>query len=255
MKLTIYIDLVFLINFFGDFLCLWLSSTVYRRISAGRRVLCAVLGGLYGVAAVLPELSFLTSIAAKLVGAAILAAVAYFPANAREIMRGGAVFCMSSMLLCGGVQLASTNLTLCRLLLTLFGVSCLIVCGLALIKSRIYSRYLPCELSCAGRKIRLNGFYDSGNRLTFGDDGASVIIGDERILKKLISPQATAYNLSEWTDGNRLVSVSFSGAAGGIMQGILLDYAKIDGRRYENVILAISENRLSDNLVLHSTMV
>ncbi|MEE0944221.1 MAG: sigma-E processing peptidase SpoIIGA [Clostridia bacterium] len=253
--MIIYIDLVFLLNFFGDYLCLWLSSTVYRRISVGKRVFSAFLGGLYGVAAVLPELSFLTSIACKLLGAAILAAVAYFPANAREILRAASVFCMSSMLLCGGVELAATNLSLCRLLLAVFGCACLLVCGVSLVKSRIYSRYLPCELCYLGKKVRLNGFYDSGNRLFAGDDGASVIIADERVLKKLFSPQATPLNISEWADGKNLVPVSFSGAAGGVMQGIILDYAKIDGRRYENVILAISENRLSDSLVLHSTMV
>lgn len=253
--MIIYIDLVFLINFFGNYLCLWLSSTVYRRIPRGRMVFSAVLGGLYGVASVLPSLGFLTSIAFKLLGAAILAAVAYLPASIKETVRSASVFCMSSMLLCGGVEFVSANLTLCRLLLVLFGSACLLVCGISAIKSKIYSRYMPCELSYLGKKLHITGFYDSGNRLTVGDDGANVIIADERILKKLFSPDATAFNINEWVESERLVPVRFSGAAGGLMQGIILDYVKVDGRRYENIILAVSENSLADTLVLHSTMV
>ncbi len=253
--MTVYIDLVFLINFFGDFLCLWLSSTVYRRIPLWRRITAAVLGGLYGVAAVLPEFWFMSSFVAKLLGAAAIAALAYLPAGTKEILRAAAVFCMSAMLLSGGVELAGTNAGICRMLLTVFGTACLILCGLSLIKSRIYSRYLPSELCFCGRKIRANGFYDSGNRLIVGDNGASVIIADERALKKLVSPDATPSNISEWADINKIVSIPFSGAAGGVMLGIKLDYAKIDGRRYDDVILGISENRLADSIVLHSTMI
>ena len=74
-------------------------------------------------------------------------------------------------------------------------------------------------------------------------------------MKKLFSPVATVFNINEWVASERLVSVKFSGAAGGVMQGIILDYAKVDSRRYENIILAVSENPLADALVLHSTMV
>lgn len=251
--MIIYLDLVFLINFFGDFLCLWISSAVYRKISVWRRILTAVLGGLYGVAAAVPSLSFLTGIVCKLLCAALLAATAYFPAKTKEILRAASIFCISSMLLCGAVELVSANLTLCRLLLTLFGSACLLVCGISLVKSRIYARYLYCELCFCGKKVRINGFYDSGNRLT-ADDGESVIIADERIIKKLVSPDATAAALSEWVDCRKLKTINFGGAADGVMLGIMLDYIKADGRKYENVILAVSENRLADNLVLHSTM-
>ncbi|MBS7298508.1 MAG: sigma-E processing peptidase SpoIIGA [Eubacteriales bacterium] len=244
-----------MINFLGDYLCLWLSSTVYRRISAGRRILSAFLGGIYGVAAVMPHMSFLTSIACKLLGAAILAAVAYFPTRGKEILRAAGAFVMSAMLLCGGCEFAQSNLGLCRMLLTVFGTACLLVCGLSLIKSRIYSRYLPCELCFCGKKLCINGFYDSGNRLTWGEDGIGVIIADERILKKLISPEITASAMTEWVENQRLTTVSFGGAAGGVMRGIILDYAKIHGRRYDGIILAISENKLADSLVLHSTMI
>lgn len=202
----------------------------------------------------MPGFSFLTSIACKLLCAAILAAVAYFPAKTKEILRAASIFCISSMLLCGAVELVSANLTLCRLLLTLFGSACLLVCGISLVKSRIYSRYLYCELCFCGKKVRTNGFYDSGNRL-IADSGECVIVADERILKKLVSPEATAAALSEWVDSQRLKAVNFGGAAEGVMLGITLDYIKADGRKYENVILAVSENRLADNLVLHSTMI
>lgn len=252
--MTIYIDLVFMTNFIGDFLCLWLASAVYRRIPVWRRIISAGVGGIYGAAAVLPGMGWLGLPAVKFAAAIIVAASAYLPARPAELARVTAVFLLSSMLLCGGVEMAAAaGAGQIRLVLTLFGAACLLCCVLSVVKTRIYSRYLTCELCCGGRKVRTCGFYDSGNRLLFGENGSRVIVADERILKKLFSESATAANLGEWTDN--VLHIPFSGAAGGVMYGVKLDYVKIDGRRYDDVVLAVSQNHLEDGLVLHSTMV
>lgn len=244
--MTIYADLVFLANFFGDWLCLWLCSALYRHIPVWRRVAAAVLGGLYGVAAAVSGVELLGSIWAKLLFALPIGAAAYLPARPGEIARGTGAFLLASFLLCGAVELADVSGGAVRTVLAVFGSACILICGISALKSRIYARYLPCELCFSGRKVRYTGFYDSGNRLISGREGERVIIADERIIKKLFpSPPPP----------ERVTDIPFSSCANGSMKGVKLDYAKVDGRRYDDVVLAISETQLADGLVLHSTMI
>lgn len=243
---TVYADLIFVANFFGDFLCLWLCSALYRRIPVWRRIVAAALGGLYGAVAAISGLEFLSSLWAKVIFAIPIGAVAYMPAPPKEIVRSVAAFCISSFFLSGAVELVGVSGGAVRTMLAVFGSACIIICFISLMKSRIYARYMSCELSFDGRKVRYTGFYDSGNRLISGKDGERVIIADERLLKKLFpSPPAP----------ERVIDIPFVSCASGMMKGIKLDYAKIDGRIYDDVVLAISETRLADGLILHSTMV
>ena len=80
-----------------------------------------------------------------------------------------------------------------------------------------------------------------------------VIVASESVLKELIAPEATEANLAEWV--KEPIYIPFSGAAGGIMQGIRLDYAKVLGRRYNDVVLAVCKTSMADKVILHSTMV
>lgn len=244
--MIIYADVVFLANFFGDYLCLWLCSALYRRIPVWRRALAATLGGLYGVAAAVAGIELLGNLWAKVVFAIPIGAAAYMPAKLREIARGTMAFCVASFLLSGAVELVGISGGALRTMLAVFGSACILLCIISVLKSRIYARYMPCELSCDGKRIRYTGFYDSGNRLISGKDGERVIVADERLMKKLFpSPPAP----------ERVIDIPFSSCASGVMKGIKLDYAKIDGRRYDDVVLAISDTQLADGLVLHSTMV
>lgn len=253
--MIIYADLVFFVNFFGDFLCLWLVSAAEGRISLWRRIAAAAFGGIYGLLCTHPSLHIIGGISGKIAAAALMILIAYVPISGKSLFRGTAVLFMSSMLLSGGVELVGVNGSILRIMLAAFGTACLVTGGISLIRSRIYARYLPCELCFSGKKARFLGFYDSGNRLISGEGASAVIVGDERILKKLISPEATCKNLFEWADSDKVVTVPFTGAASGVMYGIILDYARIDSRRFDDVVLALSETELADRIVLHSTMV
>ena len=253
--MRIYIDLVFLANFFGDFLCLCLTSAVYRRISLPRRLAAAVIGGLYGAAAVLPHMGFLGLLPVKAAAAVFIAACAYLPAPPAEALRAAAVFVISSMLLCGGAEFILSNGGGGTVILTVFGAACLLCCALTALRSRIYSRYLPCEICYHKKKLRSCGFYDSGNRLILNETGMRVIVADERVLEKLFGTGACAANLAEWVGSEEILRIPFYGAAGGELVGLKLDYAKVCGRRYDDVALGICENKLPDRIILHSTMV
>ncbi len=248
--MIIYADIVFLVNFFGDFLCLWLLSEICGKIPVWRRLLGAAFGGLFGVLCVCLELS---GFSARLLGAVLITAACSLPLKIKAFLKNTVIFFFSSMLLAGGAELAGVNGRF-RIMLALLATACLLVGALSIIRSKIYAKYLPCELCFNNKKAHFLGFYDSGNRLVSGEGGQIAVVGDERVLKGLISKEACAENLSEWIEGEKIVQVPFCGAASGMMKGIVLDYLKVGDRRYERVILAVSEGELRDKLVLHSIM-
>ncbi len=252
--MIVYADLVFLINFFGDFLCLWLLSEAEAKIPLWRRIIVAGLGGIYGLLCTYPPLFWLEGIVCKVLCALLMVTAAYIPTKPRSLFRATAMLFMSSMLLAGGAELVGAK-SLFRILLAIFGTACLAVCALSLVRSRIYAKYMPCTLCLFGKKLHMIGFYDSGNRLFLKNNERAVIVCDERVLKKLVAEEANAKNLYEWINSDRFAVVPFSGAAGGTMQGIVLDYATVGTKRYDDVVLAVSESALQDKLILHSIMV
>ncbi len=253
--MIIYLDLIFLSNFFGDYLCLCLTNIIYAKIPLWRRLLSATAGGIYGVIVCLPHTAFLSSLPAKAVAGVILAVICYAPARTFSIIRAAGVIIISSMLLCGGCELIAAKQTQLSIMLSLFASACLIYCSAAWLRSQVYARHLGCTLCRNGKKLHISGFYDSGNRLCFGSESNRVIVADERVLKSLINKDASLSNLREWLSESEILQIPFSGAAGGTLVGITLDYAKIDGRRYDDVVLGICENRIDEKIILHSTMV
>ncbi len=252
--MIIYADIVFLINFFGDFLCLWILSEIEGKISVRRRILAASIGGVYAVICTYPSLRWCGGTIGKAALAAVMVAVGYMPMGIKKLFRSTAVFFMTSMLLAGGAELIGAKLPY-KIMLTIFAVCCFLICAMSALRSKVYAKYTPCCLSYLGKKVHIQGFYDSGNRLLAGDNSAPVLIGDERVLKKLISKEVTWKGISEWVDAKRLVSIPFTGAAKGEMQGVVLDYAKVGEHTYYDAVLAISEVALADSLVLNSIMV
>ncbi len=195
----------------------------------------------------------LSSAIGKILAPLIMVLLCSMPKGFKTIFRQTAMLFLCSMLLSGGAELIAVNGML-KTIPVIFAISCIAVSALSVIRSKIYAKHLPCELGFMGKKVRFLGFYDSGNQLFSKTGEKIVIVGDERVLKKLLTNDANLNNFTEWIDQDRHAEVPFRGASGGVMRGIVLDYVKVDERKYDDVILAVSENELKDKLVLHSIM-
>lgn len=248
--MTVYADLIFFAEFFGDFLCLTLASQLCGRISVPRRVLAAALGSVYGVCATLPQLWYLHGGAAKAIILVLMSAAALVPCSGGELLRGTVCLVLSSMLLSGGAQLlaASGGVRLCA---ALFGICCITLCALSMLRGRIFARYMPCVLCLGKKRICVCGFYDSGNKLYSGGD-RRVIVADERLFARLFGTGVTAANLCEFADTEE---IAYDGVCGGKLVGVRLDRVFVGGRRYDDVVLALSQKKIADRIVLHSTMI
>lgn len=248
--MTVYADLIFFAEFFGDFLCLTLASRLCGRISVPRRAFAAALGGIYGVCATLPHMTYLRGGAAKAAFLLFMSAAALVPCSGGELLRGAVCFVLSSMLLSGGAQLLAASGGV-RLYAALFGICCVMLCALSMLRGRIFARYMPCVFCLGKKRICACGFYDSGNKLYSGGD-RRVIVADERLFGRIFGAEVTAANLCEFVDTEE---IAYDGVCGGTLIGVRLDRVIVGGRRYDDVVLALSQKKIEDRIVLHSTMI
>ena len=101
--MSVYLDLVVILNFMVDFLLILGANRLCGRPPGlGRAALAAVLGGMYGGACLLPQFNFLGNIFWRVVSLMLMSVVA-FGASFSALRRGG-VFVLLSMAL-GGIAM------------------------------------------------------------------------------------------------------------------------------------------------------
>lgn len=194
--MDVYADLLFLINFSMDFLCLFLSvKLLHLRQVTWRMLLAAALGGVYSVLALFLEVSSLVALAIDVGACVAMCAVCvagkgmrvprlllfcgtYFGISA--LMGGGmtAIYHLLSRadLPLGEVQSDGISAWIFLLLATLAALA-------AAFGGRMFSRQTaakPCtvQVRMADREWELQGLCDSGNLLRDPISGTPVIVVD-----------------------------------------------------------------------------
>jgi stage II sporulation protein GA (sporulation sigma-E factor processing peptidase) len=205
LQQTVYGDLLFLINFSMDFLCLFLVAKLLSRpMSVLRFVLAASLGGIYSVLSLfLPQNLLFTAV--DLVFCLAVCAIAFLGRgdSPRSLLTLSTSYFLASLLL-GGIMTAVFSL-LNRLspplnelktdtdippwiLLTvalLSGIASLF--GGRFLRKKARTKTVRIEVRIGGRRVSCLGFCDSGNLLCDPLDGRRVILLD-RSLAPLLLP-------------------------------------------------------------------
>lgn len=197
---TIYIDMVFLVNFMMDLLLLSLLKGILRKDSKKIRLCAGALAGaLWACGAVLTVAPGWAKLAGSLAAAMAMTAIAFQERNIK------AIFFMSFLLLCLSFYLSG----LTELIYNHTGAGCymqeenvpscilfpLISAGSAAVwkGGRLFWEYQGTErqvcraaLTHQGKTIVLRGFVDTGNRLYDPYQGRPVHIVQEESLKELL---------------------------------------------------------------------
>lgn len=198
---VIYADIIFLLNTLVDYLVILVTGRLAGLSLQRKRFLfAALLGGLYAVAAAVPDLKLMRTVPVKLLFWAliVLAAYGYSERFIREILLMGVV---SSAL--AGVVLALGNLFSQSLFIVtylpkvslwlLLGGSVLCFLGAFLFRSCTRSRMagntFPVTLSIAGKEVRFTALLDTGNQLRAATDGRPILVVSPRVLKTVLPPQ------------------------------------------------------------------
>ncbi len=268
MEQTVYIDLLFLINFSMDFLCFFLASRILSwRISLPRTLMAAVVGGIYSSAALfLPKLYFLSFV--------IDVAVSFFMVlivtlgrRFADIILSWVVFFAVSMAL-GGFMTAIFNLLNKAGLggadpsgeegisVWLFLLIALVSGAITLFSGRFFrkkaaTRTARVTVSYCGRSIVLEGLVDSGNFLREPISARLCVVADRGVLSgflpsELLSASGNAVHIDilspEHAKSVRLVPTR-SATGEGVLLAIRPDKMYIDVGKGEvsvDAMLAIS---------------
>ncbi len=238
MPQDVYVDLLFLINFSMDYLCLYICAKIMRRkMRLPRMLIASIIGGCYSVASLfLPTQSIISLIIDALV-CVIMCAIVF-----SEPSRG-----FSSTLLCsflfvgismmtGGCMTAIFNL-LNRLDLPLSGIESdgistylfailaaaagiISLCSGELISHRSAIKECKLTVTLGKNSLTLQALSDSGNLVKDPLSGKNVVIIDRHELSRLIAPAvfddfaSGRDNESHGLKGLRVIPINTAGGRG-----------------------------------------
>lgn len=265
--MTIYLDILFLINVMMDFLLIELTAALCAvPVKLFRAILSGICGGIGGVLLFLPDLRVPAAAILEVGLGAVMLFVAFYPVRPIEFLKRGAVFLTASFLISGLLYFDMQHeggmikngiyyLTIPRLFFCSFAGFFAISILAKLIRNRTGRRFSEVELVCQGKRTKLLGFYDSGNMLLDPETKQPAIVIEEAVLKKMFGRGACEKNLSEWVERERILSVPYHTVdSAGTLTAIRLDEVRLDKKRIEYAVAAISRNQLQYPAILHCNM-
>ncbi|MBR1972915.1 MAG: sigma-E processing peptidase SpoIIGA [Oscillospiraceae bacterium] len=243
--MTVYLDLVMVLNFLVDYLLL--SGT--NRLSGfpgtpGRCAAAALLGAVYSGACMLPEFRFLGDLLWRCVSFGLMTVMA-FGCDRSAVKRGG-LFLLLSMSL-GGIALSMGKGDFAGLILG--AAFCALLCRVAFGGHAGDREYVPMVLEYKGRTVSVIALRDTGNNLRDPVSGDQVLILAGHIAQRLTGlteaqlrdPLATIAGRP--IPGLRLIPYRSVGQAGGMLLAMRFDNVKI-GSRMQSAIVAFAPEGL-----------
>ena len=232
--LTVWLDLVMLLNFTVDYLLL-LGTNRLAGFPAGygRAAWSAGLGAVYSGACLLPGFYFLGNTLWRLVSLTLMAVLAF--GWSRSAWSRTGVFILLSMAL-GGIALGLGKSTLPMLLLAAVGVWLLCRVGFG---GRLGREFLPVQIMAGGRRVALTALRDTGNSLRDPITGEPVLVAGPGAAKALLDLEPgqlrTPLEAMMGHPGLRLIPYRAVGQPGGMLLAIKAEVL-VEGRPGRRVV-------------------
>ena len=267
--MTVYLDGVWLINGFVDYLLLVVSGNLTASPIRRKRILLAgALGGIYGVLCLLPGWDFFGGIFWRIVLAVFLCLVAFGPG--KTLLRQVVVLFLLTAAFSGVVLLLTEvfsapaafvggsvyyPISVGTLVLTAGGAYGAITWALGRMQHH-GGDIVPVCLRMNGKSVDLTALRDTGNTLRDPITGEKVLVADVGVMKKLLpdlsgSDIKAPQKLMEQVRENypslrpRLIPYKTVGVAHGMLVAVKPEEVKISGRR-ESLLVAFSPVEVSD---------
>ncbi len=246
--MTVYADVLFIINFLFDAEILLILLRLYsKKIPLVRLLLSTCIGGLQGIFVFIPYFRILCAPPARFLIPLVLVWAVFAPCKTGELIGAWISFLTISFAFSGAISFFDLKAIYGLLLLIPVYVM------LTLLKRNIKRKKSIATLTYKDRKIAEEGLYDSGNALFY--NSSPVILADKSVFEKLFGKGFSINAANEWVDAEDLCLVPYSALGGeGTIFGIRLESAVINGKRYDNAVLGYSGDKFKDNLILNSTM-
>lgn len=278
LQSVVYIDMLFLLNFFIDSVLLYLSSVILRRpLRPARLAAVSALSALYAVLMFFPRLSFMFSTLCKLLFITFAAFLAFPSGNAVRVMKNTAVT-LSVFSAAGGIMLALIftgnfgtvlgaavsngeiyiDIGLSGLILGI-SVTYTVVCVSAFLIKQNTDLKAKCRdltIRVGKRSATVHALADSGCMLCEPISGAPVLIINQKTAHELLPN--TFFKVSErgFADLNgidteflkfyRTIPFRTIGGEGGTMHGFIPNEIFAEGKKITHAAVAVSKYPVSD---------
>ena len=267
--MTVYADVLFLTNFLMDCLLVSLTAACCNIRVKRLRIVCAgILGGLYGVCLFIPDFGIVYTVPVRMLAAGAICAAAFCPCRPRRFVRFLAMFLIMNFL-CGGILycimlytgggVVKNGVVYMRSVWILAGglaAKVVITRGVGYFRRQAKKDIYNVELFYEGRRVRTEGFLDTGNGLAEPVGRRPVILADESVLKQLFHADCNSRNLTEWVRSTDLRCIPYSSVGGaGVFYGFLADRIVIDGRDMGRAVVACCDRRLEYGVLLNHEII
>lgn len=236
--MTVYLDLVVLMNFLVDWLLLMgTNRLVGYPPGVGRTALGAALGGAYAGACVMPGFRFLGSVFWRVISLILIVVIAFGPR--RSSIRRGVLFVFLNLAL-GGVAMGLTSRSFASVVAAAAGV--LILCIIGFRGNAASQQLTEAELTLNGKRLRLLALQDTGNSLRDPVTGQQVMIVGADIAQSLLGLTSGELNdpigtmAAKRLPGMRLIPYQAVGKPGGMLLAMRLSDVKIGSWRGSCVV-------------------
>lgn len=243
--MTVYLDLVILLNFLVDYLLILGTNRLAGFPPGyGSGGLAAALGGIYAGGCMVPGFAFLGNMFWRIVFLALVAIIA-FGCN-RSALQRGAVFVLLSMAL-GGIAVGFGRSSFSALMVS--ALLMWLLCRFSFRGGVGQREYIPVELNWEGREISVIALKDTGNTLRDPLTGEQVLVAGADVGEKLLGlsehqlchPVETL--ASGIISGMRLIPYRAVGQPGSMLLAVRFRNAKI-GNSYEDPLVAFAPEEL-----------
>lgn len=246
--MTLYADVCFFINFAFDAEILVLLCRIYsKKVPKLRLMIASLVGGLVSVFPFIPYFEILSRPPARFIIPVFMVGMVFAPINFKAFLSRYLSFVAISFIMSGAINfLGLSGFAGIFIPLPIYLLLCIL-------RKNIYKRKGEVILEYQDKKTTADGFFDSGNMLLSG--GLPVILGNDKIFEKLLGCRMADENLASFGRkfDARIVPFVSLGRAGTVM-GVKLTRIWVNGKEYNDVVLAYAGKAFSDELILNSIM-
>lgn len=236
--MTVYLDLVVLLNFSVDFLLMIGTNRLCGcPMKPGKCAVAAAVGGVYAGMCLIPGFSFLGNRFWSLIALAGMILIAF--GRKRSALKRGILFVFLSMAL-GGIALYSGTEGIGGLFAAALGV--MTACLIGFSGRAGGAQYVAVKLTRAGKKVELTALRDTGNQLKDPISGQQVLVAGPEAAKALMGltqeelsrPVETMAALGE--KGLRLIPYRAVGNSAGMLLAARMDEVIVGGEKWGDLV-------------------
>lgn len=229
--MPIYIDLLFILNIYLDFMILFITNYILKRyISLKRIFLGSLIGGL-SIFILFIDLNNLFLFILKLIFGILMVICTFSYRNFKYFINNLIYLYLTSIVLGGGLYLFDLDIGLNIILLIILSIIILVIYKISFFKIKYnYNNYSKVEIVYKNDRFNYIGFIDTGNKLVDQYKNRPV---------NLIYSDNFKYDYQD------LILVPYETASGnGILKCLKIDKLIIDNKEYDNSLIGFMDKEI-----------